>query len=91
MTYISHATQNQLIGYDAIRNNNIGDIKEAQFFSALADEVSSHNVEHLCLCFRFVDGQYNVREEFIPFITLERICAVDISEAIIVWKSLDFQ
>ena len=68
-----------------IHNNNIiGDIKEVQFFSVLADEVSSHNkVEHLPLCFRFVDGLCNIREEFMTFIKLERVRAVDISEAIV--------
>ena len=35
------------------------------FFSILADEVESHNVEQLCI--RFVDDDNNIREEFLEF------------------------
>ena len=54
-----------------------------KIFSVLADEVSSHNVEHLPICLRFVDGECNIREEFIGFVKLERVRAVDIADAII--------
>ena len=56
---------------------------DAQFFSVLADEVSSHNVEHLVLCIRFVDSNLDIREEFIPFLKLERVRAMDITDAIV--------
>ena len=39
----------------------------------LADQVSSHNVEHLAICARFVDGNRDVREEFLTFLILDRI------------------
>ena len=58
-------------------------MREAKFYSILADEVSSHNVEHLCFCLRFVDDQAQIREEFITFLKLERVRAVDITDAIV--------
>ena len=39
--------------------------------------------DHLPICIRFVDSECNIREEFIAFIKLERVRAVDISDAII--------
>ena len=58
VTYLSPASQNEVInviGYDIIGANLIAEVKKARFFSILADEVSSHNIEHLALCLRFVD------------------------------------
>ena len=72
-----------MIGYDMILADIIGKIKAANFFSVLADEVSSHNVEHLPICLRFVDQECNIREEFISFVKFERVQAVDIASAII--------
>ena len=85
-TYISPKSKNafiNVIGYDMILTDIIGKIKAANFFSVLADEVSSHNVEHLSICLRFVDQECNIREEFISFVKLERVRAVDIASAII--------
>ena len=49
--------------------------------------MSCHNDEHLPICICFVDSECNIREEFIAFIKLGRVRAVDISDAII--KSLE--
>ena len=49
--------------------------------------MSCHSVEHLPICIRFVDSECNIREEFIAFIKLGRVRAVDVSDAII--KSLE--
>ena len=65
-TYTSSTTQNDIInviGYDLLLNTIISEVKEAPFFSVLADEVSSHTVEHLAMCLRFVDSKCNIREE----------------------------
>ena len=59
------------------------EVKKARFFSVLADEVSSHNVEHLALCLHFVDEKCDIREEFVTFVKLERVRASDITTAII--------
>ena len=85
-TYISPRSQNDIIniiGYDVILTDIVAELKNSKYFSVLADEVSCHNVEHLPLCLRFVDGECNIREEFIAFLKLERVRATDIADAII--------
>lgn len=85
-TYLSPRSQHDIIaiiGYDIVRSKILSEVKEARFYSILADEVSSHNVEHLCLCLRFVDAQSQIREEFITFLKLECVRAVDITDAIV--------
>ena len=72
-TYISPKSQNDVInviGYDNI-------------LSDIVDEVSCHNFEHLPICICFVDSEFNIREDFITFIKLGRVRAVDNSDAII--------
>ena len=38
----------------------------------MIDEASSFNKEIISLCFRFVDKDNNIREEFLDFIDTER-------------------
>ena len=89
-TYLSPRSQNEIIsviGYDVIRTRIISEVKKARFYSIMADEVSSHNAEHLPLCLRFVDDKSEIREEFVTFLKLERVRAVDIANALLVaWK-----
>ena len=59
------------------------EIKKAPFYTILADEVTSHNVEHLAVCARFVNGNSEIRDEFLAFITLDRITGEQIARAII--------
>ena len=54
-----------------------------QPITLLADEVTSHDEEHLAICARFVDEKKDVREEFLAFIKLERITGEKIVENII--------
>ena len=61
----------------------VSEVKEATYFSVLADEVISHNVEHMPICLRFVDKECNIREEFVAFVRLERVRAVDIADSIL--------
>ena len=85
-TYMSSTTQNDIInviGYDLLLNTIISEVKEATFFSVLANEVSSHNVEHLAMCLRFVDSECNIRKEFVAFIKLSRVRASDIADSIL--------
>ncbi len=85
-TYISPQSQNDtinVIGYDTILAGIVNEIKASKFFSVIADEVSSHGVEHLPICLRFVDDNCEIREEFIGFVKLKRVRAIDITEAII--------
>jgi len=85
-TYISPQTQNEVInviGLDVIRDSIIHEIKAAQFFSVMADEVSSHNIEHLALCIRYVDANCDIQEKFMEFVKLPRVRARDIATAIV--------
>ena len=50
--------------------------KKAGFYSILADEVSSHNIVHLPICFWFVDDKCKIRAD------LETVRAADIVNAI---------
>jgi len=49
----------------------------------MADEVSSHNVEHLALCLCYVDECNDIQEKFVEFIKLPGVRAMDIATAII--------
>ena len=97
-TYTSPRSQNDVIsviGFDIIRANLVKEVRQALFYSVLADEASSHNVEHLSVCLRFVDSSGQIREDFLSFIKMERVRAADIEDAIIkllqdVGLSLDF-
>ena len=83
---ISPTSQNEIIniiGHDIIQERILADVKDAGYFSVLADEVSCHNVEYMPLCLHFVDGKSHIREEFISFTKLERVRAKDITAAII--------
>ena len=51
----------------------------------LADEVTSHNTEHLALCTRFVDAKGDIREELMTFLSLERLTGRYIAE-----KTIEF-
>ncbi len=84
--HLSPQTQNELIniiGYDVILSKIVSEIKKAKYYSVLADEVSCHHVEHLPICVRFLDANNDIREEFISFIKLERVRAMDIANAIV--------
>ena len=85
-THLSPHTQNELIGVmgkHIILKGIVDELNTAKFFAILADEVTSHNVEHLAICARFVDSGKNVREEFLAFIKLERITGEKVAEGIL--------
>ena len=85
-TYVSPRTQNEIIevmGKYIILKHIVEEVKAAKFYSVLADEVTSHNVEHLALCARFVDSQKDIREEFLTFLPLQRITGEQIADEII--------
>ena len=71
-----------VIGYDLILTNIISEVKDATFYSILADEVTSHNVKHLPICVRFVDRDFNIREELVALLKLATVRVVDIADAI---------
>ena len=75
-TYTSKTTQNEIIGIigDYIREKFIDEIKIAKFFSILCDDVTDvSNKEQVSIVLRFVDATDTIREEFMDFITTDRI------------------
>ena len=85
-TYVSAQTQNELIevmGKHIILQNIVNDVNSSPFYSILADEVTSYNVEHLAICVRFLDSKQDIREEFLAIMPLQRITGAAISEALL--------
>ena len=85
-TYLSKTIQNdfiQIVG-NTVRNKIISDIKSANFFLILADEVTDcSNQEQLSLAIRFVDSEGSIREEFMDFVSVDRITGEVLSSAIL--------
>ena len=85
-TYISPQSQNDLIQVmgEQIFQGIVDDVNSSPFYAILADEVTSHNVEHLALCIRIFDHkQKTIREEFLAFLSLVRITGEVISAVIL--------
>ncbi|XP_065904945.1 zinc finger MYM-type protein 1-like [Dysidea avara] len=84
-TYTSPNIQNDLIDVMAkqILGSIIDEVIASPYYSILADEVTSHNIEHLSVCVRFLDQQNNIREEFLAFFPLERITGEAILQPIL--------
>ena len=86
VTHLSPQTQNELItvmGKHIILQSILNELNSAKFYAILADEVTSHNVEHLAICARFVDKHKDIREEFLGFLELERITGEKVAECIL--------
>ena len=49
----------------------------------MADEVFSHNVEHMALCLCYVDESCDIQEKFVALLKSERVRANDITNAIV--------
>ena len=74
--YTSKTIQNQVIECigEHIRDNIVGEVKEAKWFSLLCDEVTDISIkEQLSIVLRFVDSNCDIREEFIDFVYTDRI------------------
>ena len=74
--YTSKTTQNQLIECigDHIRDGILKDIKLAKWYSILCDEVVDvSRKEQVSIVLRFVDDTDTIREEFLDFVTVDRI------------------
>ena len=87
--YTSKTIQNELVEVigDSIRNDIIAEVKQAKFYSVIADEVTdTANKEELSLSLRFVfDGR--VKEVFVDFVEVERITGQVLAQAILQWLS----
>ena len=84
--YTSKNIQNEIISVlgECVRTSILNDIKESRFFSISADEVTDcSNMEQLSIAIRFVDKDCQIREEFIDFVTVERITGNALATAIL--------
>ena len=85
-TYISSKNQNEIIdviGINTIQQHLINEIKDAKFHAVMADEVTPMDNEILSVCFRYADGQKDIREVFLQFLDLERITGSHIGAALL--------
>ena len=93
-TYLSPRIQNEIIniiGIKIIQQSICDKVREAKFFSILADEVISHNTEIVVLCVRFVDKELNIKEEFLDFSKVHRDTGAVVSKEILqVLKDINF-
>ncbi|XP_063750079.1 52 kDa repressor of the inhibitor of the protein kinase-like [Eleginops maclovinus] len=84
-TYLSPQSQNEMIdviGKHMIQAKIVEEVRHAQMYTVLADEVTSHNEELMPMCVRFVDKDLNIREELLEICTLPRITGRHIASAI---------
>ena len=90
VTYMPPTTQNELLEVmekQIILRDIEDEIQRTRYYSIMADEVTSHNIEQLVLCVRYVDDDNNIHEEFMRFVILARNTGKHVASAII--ESLD--
>jgi hypothetical protein len=84
-TYLSPHTQNEMvdvIGKQIIQARIVEEIKDAHIYTVMVDEVTSHNVELMPMCIRFLDRGHNIREELLEVCSLPRITGNHIASTI---------
>lgn len=84
-TYLSPRIQNdviEIIGCKIIQEKIVQEIKEAEFFAVMADEVSSHCSEMMPVCIRYVANEGIIREQFIQFSKLHSLTGIALSNLI---------
>ena len=87
--YTSKTIQNELVEVigESIRNDILAEVKQAKFYSVIADEVTdTANKEELSLSLRFVLN-VQVRQVFVDFVEVERITGPVLAQAILQWLS----
>ena len=70
-SYISKTTQNEIIFSCGkfVSEKIISEVKRNKFFSIICDEASdSSHKEQMSIVLRFVDDDFNIREDFIAFV-----------------------
>ena len=91
-SYTSPAIQNEIIALagDEIRDEILKSVKSARWYSIMADECTDvATIEQMALCLRFVENtgtvgkEYEVREEFIGMVELEKTDAESIFTGIV--------
>ena len=81
-TYLSPEIQNEMIdviGNKIIQHSIVQEVRDAQIYTIMVDEVTSHNTEMMPVCIRFVDKNLNIREELLEVVSLPRITGLHIA------------
>ncbi|XP_065667641.1 52 kDa repressor of the inhibitor of the protein kinase-like [Hydra vulgaris] len=80
-SYISKTSQNEIIKCcsEEISESILSEVRKNIFFSIIADEAcDSSTKEQMSLVLRFVDSDFNIREDFIQFIHSEGVKGKDL-------------
>ena len=86
--YTSKTIQNEMISIigSAIQDAVIEEIHAAMFFTILTDEVTDcANLEQVSIVIRYVDSEKRIGEEFLGFVTVERITGKALAAALLSW------
>ena len=73
----------QVIGHHIIQEDILAEIRDSKFHSVMVDEVTSHNDQFMAICFRFVDKNKQIREEFVEFLAVDRITGEHLAEKLL--------
>ena len=74
---LSPQTQNEMIdvtGTHIMQAKIVKEIKDAQIYTTMVDEVTSHHVELMPLCIWFVDKNHDIREELLEICVTVSLC-----------------
>ena len=83
MSPISQIELIEVIGKQIIQKRFKEKIKDAQYHSALPDEVTSGNDETVSICMCYANKDKQIREVFLDFLSLERITNECIGQTIL--------
>ena len=81
-TYLSPEIQNEMIdviGNKIIQHSIVQEVRNAQIYTIMVDEVTSHNTNMMPVCIPFVDKNLNIREELLEVVSLPRITGLHIA------------
>ena len=84
-TYLSHDVVNELISDigQAIARKVIDDVRAAGKYALLVDETRDvSNSEQLTVILRWVDESFEIHEDFVGFMSMEKVDAASLTEAI---------
>ena len=86
-TYLSKSIQNEIIQCcgEVILNDIISSVKQAKYFSVIADEAHDlSNKELMSVVLRYLDPEFNIKEDFVGYVHLvEGMSGENIANAIL--------
>jgi hypothetical protein len=83
--YTSPEIQNELISIcgEIIKKQLVSRINLSHYFTVIADETTDNGkLEQLSLCVRYLDDDYNIREDFLKFVVIDDLSGAGIAKVI---------